>query len=408
MKRSAALPLAALALAAALAAGALAAAAPPYDDPAATRTALRQALAERQAAEQRSLRLEAEAARATETADRARREAAALAARVQQAEAGIAAAEARIALVDRERGRLREELGREQGPVVRLTAALQQFSRRPVALSVLRPGSVRDTVYTRALLASAVPAVQQRTAGLRGRLARGRQLRLEALRAAVVLRDEQASLADRRRQLAELETRERLASREAGGGAAREAERALALGEEARDLDELVGELGRAGDLRRRLAALPGPVLRPPQPSLARSEPLPVEDVADDDGAAGPPPAPYILPVTGRTLTGFGAPSAAGSASGITLAPRPGAQVVAPAAGRVAFAGPYRGYGRIVIIEHPGGWTSLVTGLARVDARVGEMLVGGAPMGIAGQRRPTVALELRRAGEPVNPLRYLG
>jgi hypothetical protein len=79
-----------------------------------------------------------------------------------------------------------------------------------------------------------------------------------------------------------------------------------------------------------------------------------------------------------------------------------------PAAGRVAFAGPYRGYGRIVIIEHPGGWTSLVTGLARVDARVGEMLVGGAPLGIAGQRRPTVALELRRAGEPVNPLRYLG
>jgi septal ring factor EnvC (AmiA/AmiB activator) len=92
---------------------------------------------------------------------------------------------------------------------------------------------------------------------------------------------------------------------------------------------------------------------------------------------------------------------------GLTFAPRDGAQVVAPAAGRVAFAGPYRGYGRIVIIEHEGGWTSLITGMARVDARVGDDLVGGAPLGIAGAPRPTITLELRRDGQPVNPLDYL-
>ena len=66
----------------------------------------------------------------------------------------------------RERAVLREQLGREQQPVVHLTAALQQFSRRPLALSVLRPGSVEDTVYLRAMLDSAVPQVQARTAGL--------------------------------------------------------------------------------------------------------------------------------------------------------------------------------------------------------------------------------------------------
>ena len=129
--------------------------------------------------------------------------------------------------------------------------------------------------------------------------------------------------------------------------------------------------------------------------------------------AAGPAsspasPAPYLLPVTGRTVVGFGAQQGSASSSGVTLAPRPGAQVVAPAAGRVAFAGAYRGYGRIVIIEHPGGWTSLVTGLARTDVAVGATLVAGAPLGIAAEADPQVTLELRSEGEPVNPLRFVG
>ena len=107
-------------------------------------------------------------------------------------------------------------------------------------------------------------------------------------------------------------------------------------------------------------------------------------------------------------MLGFGAPKGSSVSSGLTLAPRSGAQVVAPAAGRVAFAGPYRGYGRIVIVEHRGGWTSLITGLARSDVAVGDQLVAGAPLGIAAQTRPEITLELRRDAEPVNPLRFVG
>ena len=378
----------------------------PGDDPAATREALRQALAESRMAEARSKLLESQAARAVEAADKTARQAAALAARIQQAEAGVAVAQARIGLIDRERRALREQLGTEQRPVVRLTAALQQFSRRPVALSVLRPGSVREMVYTRALLASAVPVVRQRTASLRAQLARGRELRRQAGLALAGLRDETAALATRKQQLAEIETRQRLASRDATGSAAREGERALALAEQARDLDALVGELDRAGALRRRLAALPGPVLRPARPEdaqLAASATPPPRQ----EGAAGPPPATYLLPVAGRIVSGFGVAGDTGPSSGITLVTRPGAQVVGPAAGRVAFAGPYRGYGRILIVEHDGGWTSLVTGLARIDVRVGDRLVAGAPIGVAGQGRPTIGLELRRENQPVNPLQYL-
>ncbi|MEO5707320.1 MAG: peptidoglycan DD-metalloendopeptidase family protein, partial [Alteraurantiacibacter sp.] len=210
----------------------------------------------------------------------------------------------------------------------------------------------------------------------------------------------------RRSSLAAIEARQRLAALAAGSVASREAERALALAEQARDLDALIGEMESAATLRARLAALPGPVLRPGSgsgPGSARG----AEVIATASASASPAtatPSPYILPVTGRTLAGFGAEQDGTLTQGLTLAPAANAQVVSPAAGRVAYAGAYRGYGQIVIIEHPGGWTSLVTGLARSDVTVGEELVGGAPLGVAGPGRPTITLELRHNGSPVNPL----
>ncbi|HEY6814811.1 MAG TPA: peptidoglycan DD-metalloendopeptidase family protein [Croceibacterium sp.] len=271
---------------------------------------------------------------------------------------------------------------------------------------MLRPGSVREVVYLRAMLDSATPQVRARTSGLREQLARSRRLHEQSLAAARFLRAEEGRLAERRTALAALEAQQRLVSRQASGTADREAERALALAEQVRDLDSLVDELDRAGSLRVRLAALPGPMPRPARPEEARLAGLSAMPVPEATATA--PPEPYLLPVTGRTVIGFGAPRGSASSTGVTVAPRPGAQVVAPAAGRVAFAGPYRGYGRIVIIEHAGGWTSLVTGLARTDVAVGATVVAGAPLGIAGQAGPEITLELRTGGEPVNPLRFVG
>jgi len=91
----------------------------------------------------------------------------------------------------------------------------------------------------------------------------------------------------------------------------------------------------------------------------------------------------------------------------LRLRPASGAQVIAPAEGRVAFAGPYRGFGRIVIIEHGNGFTSLVTGLARSNIAAGDQVIGGSPIGTASVREPMVTFELRRDGNPVNPLDYM-
>ncbi len=378
---------------------AIAQAVPGYDDVDETRRAMAEAQAEGASARARAEVLEAGAARATEAVTRTAQEAAAVAARIQQAEASRATNEARIRMIDSQRANLRARLAQRQRPVMQLTAALQRLSRRPAVLSLLRPGSVRDTMYMRALLETMLPDVERRTAALRAEIARGRSLQQEARRASAALRASEQELGMRRQALAALETRQRLASREASGVADREAERALALAEQARDLGGLVRQLDAAGLVRDSLARLPGPLVRPARP----------EDSQVTAVTAQPEPASglgrYQLPLAGRLVAGFGdlQPGLPRS-RGISIAARPGAQAVAPAAGRVAFAGPYRGYGNIVIIEHPGGWTTLVTGLGQLDAQIGQRLVAGSPLGVAGPGKPLVGLELRRNGEPVNPL----
>ena len=374
-------------------------------DPGDAQAALARATRESKLAESRAARLTSEAEAATEAAQRTAREAAALAARIQQAEADIEIAQARLAIARSARAAVTARLAARQEPTARLAAALQTAARRPLALSALQPGSLTDVVHLRAVLASTVPQIRARTAALRSELDRGRALEAEAARAVEELRGGETALRQRRTQLAALEQRQRLASRAARGAALREAERAMALAEEARDLDGLVGRLAAIAALRRELAALPGPVLRPA--NLAAALPAAPEPAAAPLPSA-PPPRDFQLPVQGRTLLGFGARRDSGLASnGLILAPAQGAQVVAPARGRVAFAGAYRGFGRIVIVEHDGGWTSLVTGLERVDVAVGDTVIGGSPIGRASGGAQPLTIELRRDGTPVNPLQYL-
>jgi septal ring factor EnvC (AmiA/AmiB activator) len=384
--------------------GAAAQAPPAPTDPNQLRRAIAEAQAAGAAAGRRATELEAQASSANAAVEKTAREAAGIAARIQQAEAGIAANEARAALIERERAQLRARLAQRQQPLVQLTAALQRLARRPAAFALLRPGSLHETVYLRAALEAMLPEVQRRTADLRAELNRSRALQDQARANAASLRQAQRDLAARRQALAALESRQRLEARAAGGLAAREADRALALAEQARDLNGLVGQLDEASRRRAALAALPGPILRPAVPGAAV--------VATDAQAIATSTARlpgFALPLAGQVVAGFGTERPGQPRSrGITLLARPAAQIVAPAAGRVVFAGPYRGYGQIVIIEHAGGWTSLITGLSTLDAAVGDRLVGGSPLGITGPGQPLVTLELRKDGQPVNPLDQLG
>jgi len=373
----------------------------PFESAAEAADALRQTQRALIEARGRGDRLDAEARRASAAADRTASMAAAVAARIQQSEAEIQLAEARVAEIERQRGALRTAIAARQEPVVRLTAALQMISRRPLVFSLMRADSLRDTVYLRAVLETMVPQVRRSTSGLRSQILRGRQLQDRARAAQAQLRASEVDLLARRNELAMIESRQRIESRSARGSASREGDRVIGLAEETRDLSALMARLREDASLRAQLAALPGPVARPSRPGAM----LALERAIEASGA--PAAFTWILPVSGRVVTGFGAATGGGTAKGITFAPSSTAQVIAPAAGRIAFASAYRGYGRIVIIEHDEGWSSLITNMGRLDVEVGARVVQGSPLGLAGPGRPIMSVELRKDGAAVNPLSLL-
>ena len=362
------------------------------------RRALKEANAQAQSARAQSRRMEAKAKAATAEADRLNARAAALAAQIQESEADLRAGRARIAIINRLIADQSVRLAKQREPMARLTAALQSFARRPPVLALLQPGSLADTVHARAALAHVMPVIRQRTAVLRGELDRTRQLRALAVLTNKALRDGRVKLAQQRGEARKLEAERRLAAQGLATGASREAERAMAMSERARDIDELMGRIGEADKLREQLAALPGPELRPTRPGGMSPEQATSQDP--------PYSAAYRLPVTGEIVTGMGELSDSGvRARGITVAARSNARIIAPAGGHVAFAGPYRGFGQIVIIDHGNDWTSLLTGMGRLSVAAGQTVDQGAPIGTAGSgNHPAVTLELRRQGRPVDIL----
>ncbi|MEM1133825.1 MAG: peptidoglycan DD-metalloendopeptidase family protein [Pseudomonadota bacterium] len=363
-----------------------------------TQKALRAAEAQAKAALERAETLQKRADSASKRADKARGDIQAMAARVQESEARIAAANARISILDTLQLAQKRRLAAKQEPMIKLTAALQQLSRRPTALALVKPGSLEETVRVRALMASIRPQVEDMSQELREDIERSRTLRQQAEKAATTLRASRQKLEDRRLALARLETAARLESRELTGGAQLEEDRAIALGEDARDLDDLIDRITVSSTIREELAALDGPRLRPDRPELSTV----VGKGTATPRRAGRPA--YMLPVVGTVTTGFGEVSESGvTARGITIRAGDAAQIIAPARARVAYAGDYRGFGEIIILEHDGGWTTLITGLAAINAEVGDDLSQGAPIGRApAGEGGDIMIELRRNGQPVD------
>ncbi len=115
------------------------------------------------------------------------------------------------------------------------------------------------------------------------------------------------------------------------------------------------------------------------------------------------------IPARGHIVTRYGEQKVKGVVSkGIMIETRNQAQVIAPFDGSVVFAGPFRGYGNMIIIDHGEGYLSLLAGLGTIDTDVGQMLLAGEPVGqMPKESSPKLYVEMRRNNKPINPLSWM-
>ena len=113
-------------------------------------------------------------------------------------------------------------------------------------------------------------------------------------------------------------------------------------------------------------------------------------------------------PARGSIITAYGQETAKGvSSKGIIIKTRAQAQVIAPFDGSVLFAGPFRGYGNLIIIEHGKGYTSLLAGLDSIDCELGQLLLAGEPIGLMPDDGDAkLYMELRKNNHPINPISW--
>jgi septal ring factor EnvC (AmiA/AmiB activator) len=366
----------------------LAASAPVQGDAEPVDQALKRARAEARAADAQVQWLE-------QAAGRARGEAARLGALQAAAAEAIAAAEARISAADAERriiaARLatrRQHLQEQQRPVASLLAGLAMMARRPPLLALAGDSSMEEFVRVRLLLDASLPVIRRRTAALSAELAEGQKLERAAAAARDALARGRDELAGRRREFAELESRALRSAALTGGAALGAGDVALAMGE---DVEQLAEEAERARSAARTAAELAALGPAPPRP-------------AAPEGSLRAPLA-YRLPAQARVIQGLGEVNASGVRSrGLTLATRRGAEVLVPADGIIRFAGPFRDYDGIAIIEHGGGWMSLIVNVAS-PLKPGTRVAAGDRLGRA---LGPLGVELSHNGQHASPALIAG
>jgi murein hydrolase activator len=363
--------------------------------------------------------------------DQLRRDSIAAAQIAQEHEAALSTLETQLESLGADEARKTEELHARQKQQAGLLMALVQLARNPpeaLALSSPDPVAAERSAM---LMGQTLPPLARAARELSDNLKELAALRIAIGQAQEEHRGEQRSLDQERKRLADLIARKTELQQRASHGADETGQRIAELGREAADLKDLIDRLEhdrqqREADAARRdaarkeaakLAAAAIPLQKPPPdaarpsvevaaPALTPPDPTKPPNIRTFRDARGR----FLVPASGQLVRSFGAADGMGLVSkGLTYQTRSGAQVVSPFDGRVLFAGPFRGYGEILIIEHGDGYHSLLSGLERLDVTVGQWLVAGEPVGAmpGSDDKPRLYLELRQDGQPINPLPWL-
>lgn len=331
--------------------------------------------------------------------ERLKKESVKTAAVIQDHETAILDLEDRLRVLGRSERQKSDNLKARRSQFVGVLMALEKMARFPTEAMIAAPMSLSDTVRGAILLRAAVPQIKARTLGLRrdlDGLAEARRLTTEKR---LQLSSELAGLSRQQGKMDALLTEKSKLKSQTDQDSKKAERRMRALVREAKSMRDLIARL-EADRLQREKKEKAG------RRDKARKK-LPNPAAGGIGGARGKLPYPAI----GRLVGKYGQTTETGlTRKGITIKTRAGAQVVAPYDGMVVFAGAFKGYGQLLIIEHGEGYHSLLAGLARIDIMIGQQVLSGEPAGIMGSPKkglPILYVELRRKGQPINPLPWL-
>lgn len=345
-----------------------------------------------------------------------------LARKLHQRSTNIGKLETRLADLETEETEKSQRLILRRGELTNTLGALQRIARLPAATLIAMPRPPDDTIRSAILLRSAVPELHKEARRLSGEIADLGALRAKIKTERLILDDAQAELSKERRKLAAL-TDQKLTLLKSSRSAERSTARAAAeLSARAGTLRELLEQLSDRPSVGALLAPdfepSPGNVPETDRVPAPAAVPTTVPGPAATPTAVKPPPVVLTKPVSrppsgglpapGRIVTDFGDRLPNGLQSrGVSIATRPAASVVAPRPGRVVFAGVFRGYGNLVILELRNKGHALIAGLNKIHAEIGDEVLAGEPLGEmtpSTDDAPTLYFEVRRRGQPINPL----
>jgi len=317
---------------------------------------------------------------------------------VQRHETQVVALKTRLQALERLLERKTSDLRDGRAKFGRVLAAMQRIAQFPPEALIAQPVKPADTVRTAILLRTAVSEIDRQATEIRDELDFLVKARTEIASRKQTL-EETSELLDReRRRLGALMSRKKVLKRRADKEALAAERRIAELAGKAKTLRELLKGIARERERAKKA--------RPP------------EDKKDNAHAVVPPLRPISkargslsLPVSGKITGRYGEKTDGGlSRKGLTIATPPGAQVTATYDGTVVYAGKFRGYGLLLIIEHGEGYHSLLAGMTRIDVEQGQKILAGEPVGIMEQSesgQPVLYVELRRDGQPINPQPWL-
>jgi septal ring factor EnvC (AmiA/AmiB activator) len=337
------------------------------------------------------------------------------AARVRSVEGRLAATEARLDRLDQEERTIRRSLDGRRAVIAEVLAVLQRIGRRPPPAVIVRPEDALLSVRTAIMLGAVLPEMRGEAEGLMVDLGELIRLRKEIAEDRERERGDLAALAVDRLRIGLFVEQRQKKQADVEKALEAERERAAELARQVDNLRDLIaqaeGGLDRAGQAAR-AAGRADPEKEPRKELAILRDPARIGPAIAFASARGLLP----LPVNGVRVREFGAPdNRGGTEKGVSIATRAGAQVTAPCDGWVVYAGPFRSYGQLLILNAGGGYHVLIAGMERISVDLGQFVLTGEPVatmgrgppattaGTPGTRQPVLYVEFRKDGSPVDP-----